>query len=140
MLQCAPYIKNVCHQINNHLWSEGDVSGDQSPQPSPTKLKDSEVRMTDVKGFKVKVFEPQMNNTSLCVVDDLIVNASPDLHRVIKKIRPDSPDVIRAAKRFEQARLNGKCTCEQILETTEEYSHEVDASDKILGAKRKNER
>ena len=111
--------------------SEGDVLGDKS-----AKMSDPAV----LRCCKVKDFEPKLKNSSLCVVDDLIVNTSLDLYKVIKKIRPDSPDVIRAAKRFEQARLNGKCTCEQILETTEEYSHKGDASDKILGAKRKNER
>ena len=124
----------MCHQINNHLWTEGDVSGDQSPCQSPAKKKDSEVRITDVKGVKVRVFEPQVNNTSLCVVDDLIVNANPDLYKVIRLMRPDSPDVIRAAKRLEQARSKEKFEYEQILEDKDKKSHssaEVSARNKI---------
>ena len=34
--------------------------------------------------------------------DQAVVNA--DLCKIVKKIRPDSPDVTRAAKRFEKAR------------------------------------
>ena len=133
MLKCAPYIKNVCHQINNHLWSDGDVLGDQSPQQSPVKKKDSEVKISDVKGFEVKVFAPQVKNTSMCVVDDLNVYSNPDLYKEIKKIRPDSPDVIRAAKRFEQARLKEKWKFTQILETTEEKSPDSDDVGRELG-------
>ena len=44
--------------------------------------------------------------------------------KVIKKIRPDSPDVIRAAKRFEQTRKNLKSNVNNGLETIVEQSPE----------------
>ena len=131
MLQCAPYITNVCETINNHLWTD-EVLDDQSPQKSPAKKMDSEVRITDVKGFKVNVLQPQVKNTLLSSAADLILNDNPDLYE-IKKIRPDSPDVIRAAKRFEQARLKEKWKYTPRLETTEEKSPESEELGKEWG-------
>ena len=140
MFECAPYITNMCKSIDNHLYAEEDVSGDQSEHQKSTKKMESEVQISDVKGYEVNIFKPAVRNTTLCVVDDLIVSAKSDLYKAIKKIRPDSPDVIRAAKRFEQARLKGKCACEQTLETLEENSIDPESSEKPLGARKKNER
>ena len=125
MLQCGPYIKDICQTINTHLINDEVASGDQSPSQSPEKKKDSMVQINDVKSFEVKLLEPKGENNPLCILSDSFVNAKPDLYKAVRKIRPDSPDVIRAAKRVEQARLKRTCNCDQILEITEENSPEL---------------
>ena len=121
MLPCAPYVKNMCQNINNHLFIEEEASGDKSPHESPEK-KDSIEQINDVKSFEVKLSNPNGETNMLSVVDDSFVNTKPDLYKVIRKIRPDSPDVIRAAKRVEQARLRRPSNSDQILESIKENS------------------
>ena len=119
MLQCAPYIKNICDNINSHLWAEEEITSEESP----FQKKDSKVSLTNVKGFKVTTVEPDVKGAYQIGVDFDNVKDPSNLYKVIRKIRPDSPDVIRAAKRFEQTRskLNG----EKILETIVEQSPEL---------------
>ena len=61
-------------------------------------------------GFKVKVWE--LESTGVAVKDH------SELYKIIKKMRPDSPDVIRAAKRFKctHSRLNSDNGLETIIE------------------------
>ena len=119
MLQCAPYIKSICQNNNNHLWAdEENMQSDQNQQQSLSQKKDSEIRITYVKGYEVMAVD------SVCVVNGEIVKDYSDLYKVIKKIRPDSPDVIRAAKRFEQTRKNLKSNVNNGLETIVEQSPE----------------
>ena len=131
MLQCAPYIKDMCKTINNQLSTENTNSQNSSPQPSPEKKKDSVVHITDVKSFEVKVLESKEEEGSL--FDDILVNAKSDPYKAIRKIRPDSPDVIRVAKRVEQAELKRACNSDEILETKEKNTQEICQND--LGAR-----
>ena len=132
MLKCAPYIKNLCHHINSHVQSDGDVSSNQIPFHSLAKVRESEVKISDLKGFKVELIESKLANPLVIIGGDFIVSAKPDLFKAIKKIRPDSPDVIRAAKRFEQACLKRKCSSVQVLETFEENTCEAEVQDKLF--------
>ena len=59
MLQCAPYIKNICDNINSHLWAEEEITSEQSP----FQKKDSKVSLTDVKGFKVTTVESDVKGS-----------------------------------------------------------------------------
>ena len=128
MLQCAPYIKNVCEKLNNKIWTE-QVEEEESPHQSSIRKKESEVRLTDVKQFEVNIFQPQENKGSIS-----LEGIPKYKYKSIRKIRPDSPDVIRAAKRFEQSRLKDKWKNAHLLETTEEGSQGSDDGGKQLGA------
>ena len=85
---------------------------------------ETKVKITDVKPWQNKIFKSEVKSSTLCLVDDMIVSTKTDLSKALKKIRPDSPDVIRAAKRFEQARLRGNCELDRRLETVKEYDIE----------------
>ena len=75
MLECVPYIKSICHQVWITEWhTNPDVE---------------ESRHDDHDKFEVKDFYPKVKNTSLCVVDDLIVNVGSD-----EVIQQRSSDVI----------------------------------------------
>ena len=106
MLQCAPYIKSICH----HLWmTEG-----RNPLQKPLNMKNTEVN-EEFNFFEVSVFGQQVSNTSLCVVDDLIVNVNPDLYGAIRNIQPESPDVIMPVKRLQCTRSTTFFLDEEIL-------------------------
>ena len=75
MLECVPYIKSICHQVWITEWH--------------TNPDDEETRKDDLDKFEVKDFYPKVKNTSLCVIDDLIVNVGSD-----EAIQPRSSDVI----------------------------------------------
>ena len=70
-------------------------------------MKNTEVN-EEVNIFELTVFGPRVRNTSLCVVDDLIVNANPDLYGAIRNIQPESPDVIMPVKRLQCTRSTTK--------------------------------
>ena len=132
MLRCAPYIRSICDNFNNTLWAEevldpGPECGHQDPSPghdSPRhdllQKKESEVMVSDVKGFKVNVLEPKSA--------EVTVKDHSELYKIIKKIRPDSPDVIRAAKRFERtrSRLNSDKNLETIVEQSPDPVRELE--------------
>ena len=80
----------------------------------PLDMKHTEVN-DEVKIFEVSVFGPRVMNTSLCVVDDLIVNVNPDLYGAIRNIQPESPDVIMPVKRLQCTRSTTIFLDEEIL-------------------------
>ena len=104
--------------MSQHQHLRANIKSEQHQQQSHSNVKDSRVRITDVKGYEVMAVD------SVCVVNGEIVKDYSDLYKVIKKIRPDSPDVIRAAKRFEQTRKNQKLNSDNVLETIVEQSPE----------------
>ena len=91
---------------------------------------ESEVKDMDVKSSDIDIFEQEVNDTSAIVVDNGVVAAQTNCFKVTKKIQPDSPDVIRAAKRFEQVKKR----------LVEENNIEQDFSENYLGARRKSDR
>ena len=77
-------------------------------------MKNTEVN-EEINIFELTVFGPRVRNTSLCVVDDLIVNANPDLYGAIRNIQPESPDVIMPVKRLQCTRSTTNFLDEEIL-------------------------
>ena len=129
MLQCAPYIKNICKSLND-ISSEDPVPGDLNDDEGAREKKNTLVQIKDVKSAEVKLLKDETNLIS--VVDDSSVSSKQDLYKALRKVRPDSPDVIRAAKRVEQARLKITSNPDQILESIEENT--VESGEKSLGA------
>jgi hypothetical protein len=104
MLPCAPYIKTMCQTFRPLL----PASQDTTPQGSPAK-RESEVRVTDIKGIShnVDIIESFNDNVSVYVLEDTPVRPTDmvaDVAKALASFKPDSPDVTRAAKRFEKAR------------------------------------
>ena len=76
MFECVPYIKSICHQVWITEWHHNHDD-------------DVETRQDDTDRVVIKGFHPKVRNSSLCVVDDLIVNAGSD-----EFIQQRSSDVI----------------------------------------------
>ena len=86
MLQCVPYIKSICH----HVW----MTDCQNHQQNAIKRRDAKIRKANIDSFEVTVFGPQVNNTSLCVVDNLIADVNHDPYDSLEITQPESSDVI----------------------------------------------
>ena len=105
MIPCAPYIKSMCQSFRPLL----PGSQEATPQGSPVK-KDSVVRVSDVKGNSsvVDVIESFNDNVSVYVPDQSEPSVRStevaDVAKTLATFKPESPDVTRAAKRFEKAR------------------------------------
>ena len=90
MLPCAPYLKNMCQAI--HLETGEDFCFEESPEHGVLVKKETEVRVTDVKSAKVDIID----SSEIVQVDD------SDATKVLSSLKPESPDVTRAAKKFEK--------------------------------------
>ena len=77
MFECVPYIKSICHQVWITEWHHNH--GD-----------DVETRKDDTDRVVIKGFHPKVRNSSLCVVDDLIVNAGRE--EIIQERSSDVPN------------------------------------------------
>ena len=129
MIPCAPYIKTMCQSLRPLLPS----SQDNTPQGSPVK---KETVVTDVKSaISVDVIESFNDNVSVYVLDDTTTTARlndvADVAKALGSFKPESPDVTRAAKRFEKARRGG--------ERIEEQEERVVVCDVVEGAKERAE-
>ena len=120
MIPCAPYIKSMCQSFRPLL----PGSQDSTPQGSPVKMKDSAVRVSDVKGSSVvDVIESFNDNVSVYVPDQSEPHSQrstdivADVAKTLATFKPESPDVTRAAKRFEKAR---RSSGEERIEVVEE--------------------
>ena len=121
MIPCAPYIKSMCQSFRPLL----PGSQESTPQGSPVKMKDSAVRVSDVKGSSVvDVIESFNDNVSVYVPDQsephqrCSTDIVADVAKTLATFKPESPDVTRAAKRFEKARRSSGETerIEQVVE------------------------
>ena len=116
MIPCAPYIKSMCQSFRPLL----PGSQETTPQGSPVR-KDSAVRVSDVKGSSsvVDVIESFNDNVSVYVPDQSEPSVRStevaDVAKTLATFKPESPDVTRAAKRFEKARRS-----EERIEVVEE--------------------
>ena len=117
MIPCAPYIKSMCQSFRPLL----PGSQEATPQGSPVK-KDSAVRVSDVKGSVVDVIESFNDNVSVYVPksDPPRSTELADVAKTLATFKPESPDVTRAAKRFEKARRS-----EERIDLVEEVDGEV---------------
>ena len=123
MLQCAPNIIDILE--------DDAVLVEQILQPSPHKTKG--IRETDVDSVKEKCDQPTMKISSLCTENNKIV---PHLNEIMK-IRPDSPDIIRAAKQFEQACLTQES---ETIQKSEDNSSVTSSFENNLRARSKTNR
>ena len=119
MIPCAPYIKSMCQSFRPLL----PGSQEATPQGSPVK-KDSAVRISDVKGNSsvVDVIESFNDNVSVYVPESDLPRSTDvaDVAKTLATFKPESPDVTRAAKRFEKARRS-----EERIDVVEEVEGEV---------------
>ena len=119
MIPCAPYIKSMCQSFRPLL----PGSQEATPQGSPVK-KDSAVRISDVKGNSsvVDVIESFNDNVSVYVPESDPPRSTDvaDVAKTLATFKPESPDVTRAAKRFEKARRS-----EERIDVVEEVEGEV---------------
>ena len=117
MIPCAPYIKSMCQSFRPLL----PGSQEATPQGSPVK-KDSVVRVSDVKGSVVDVIESFNDNVSVYVPESDPPRSTDvaDVAKTLATFKPESPDVTRAAKRFEKARRS-----EERIDVVEEVDGEV---------------
>ena len=117
MIPCAPYIKSMCQSFRPLL----PGSQEATPQGSPVK-KDSAVRVSDVKGSVVDVIESFNDNVSVYVPDSDPPRSTDvaDVAKTLATFKPESPDVTRAAKRFEKARRS-----EERIDVVEEVDGQV---------------
>ena len=143
MLPCAPYIKSMCQSFRPLLPS----SQENTPHGSPVK-KVSEVRVTDVKGLiNVDVIESFNDNVSVYVLDEAQARPSDvaDVAKSLGSFKPESPDVTRAAKRFEKARrseerieeVEEKVICDIVDDAKSETAEDRRAEEEKRGARSK---
>ena len=133
MLKCAPYIKNLCSSLQSGLWKEassnpnGPSSLPGSPirrprneakvqPPSPTRSEGTGVAVSeaeDTDGFSTRgctleaVSMPTLlAQTNLKGEEVITTVVKSDMSHVLRKLRPESPDVTRAAKKLELSKNN----------------------------------
>ena len=99
MLPCAPYIKNICQAVQ--LRNEEGFSPEQSPKHNVVKKKQTEVKVTDVSSVKVDLLDTSGEVVSYSGDKNIKVIAA-DVTKVLTTFKPESPDVTRAAKKFEK--------------------------------------
>ena len=100
MLPCAPYITNICQSVQ--LIPEEEISSpEQSPKHKSVKKKETEVRVTDVTSTQVDLLNIGEDVISSSFNENIKV-ITADVTKVLTTVKPESPDVTRAAKKFEQ--------------------------------------
>ena len=125
MIPCAPYIKSMCQSLRL------PGSQENTPQGSPVK-KESVVRVSDVKstGGVVDVIESFNDNVSVYVPESEQAQVA-DVAKTLATFKPESPDVTRAAKRFEKARLRSEVEkIEVVCDIVEDVKREEE--DKVV--------
>ena len=90
MLPCSPYIHNICQSVQI---GDEEVATPATGEESLEK-KETIVTVTDVTSVKVDLFS----------VDKQVKNKvnTADVTKVLTTFKPESPDVTRAAKKFEK--------------------------------------
>ena len=126
MLKCAPYIKNLCSSLQSGLWKEAASSsnGPSSLPGSPIRRPRNEPKVqppSPTRSEGTGVASEELSNKCLEAVSmptllaqtDLSGNGAvittvvkSDMTHVLRKVRPESPDVTRAAKKLELSKSN----------------------------------
>ena len=91
MLPCAPYISSMCQPVQSDPESQGPLNS--SPR-------DTEVKMTDVKSIKVDLVYP----CDLVRNENKVRGSVESIPKEFSTFKPESPDIIRAAKILENSR------------------------------------
>ena len=90
MLPCAPYISSMCHPVQSDPESQGPL----------TQPRDTEVKITDVKSIKVDLVYP----CDLVRNENKVRGSVESIPKEFSTFKPESPDIIRAAKILENSR------------------------------------
>ena len=133
MLLCAPYMKNMCQTIQ--LRKEEGFSPEQSPKHKTVIKKETEVKVTDVKSVKVDLLDTS-DDVITYNIDENIQAVAADVTKVLTTFKPESPDVTRAAKKFEKA----KKTTSSDDKSEESYVTNCDATDDTEVRQREQEK
>ena len=133
MLPCAPYIKNMCQTIP--FSKEEGFSPEQSPKHKSVIKKQTEVKVTDVKSVKVDLLDTSDDVITYDIGENIQVVAA-DVTKVLTTFKPESPDVTRAAKKFEKA----KKTTSSDDKSEESYVTNCDATDDTEVRQREQEK
>ena len=91
MLPCAPYISSMCQPVQSDTESQG---------PLTSQPRDTEVKMTDVKSIKVDLVYP----CDLVRNENKVRGSVESIPKEFSTFKPESPDIIRAAKILENSR------------------------------------
>ena len=91
MLPCAPYISSMCQPVQSDTESQG---------PLTSSPRDTEVKMTDVKSIKVDLVYP----CDLVRNENKVRGSVESIPKEFSTFKPESPDIIRAAKILENSR------------------------------------
>ena len=95
MLPCAPYISNMCQPIQSDNVQHGSLTSLAQPR-------DTEVKVTDVKSIKVDLVYP----CDLVRNDSKVRGSVESIPKEFSTFKPESPDIIRAARILENSRKN----------------------------------
>lgn len=93
MLPCGPYISNMCQPVQPESDSQGALTGLALPR-------DTEVKITDVKSVKVDLVYP----CDLVRSENKVRGSVESIPKEFSTFKPQSPDIIRAAKILENSR------------------------------------
>ena len=91
MLPCAPYISSMCQPVQSDPESQG---------PLTIQPRDTEVKVTDVKSIKVDLVYP----CDLVRNENKLRGSVESIPKEFSTFKPESPDIIRAAKILENSR------------------------------------
>ena len=91
MLPCAPYISNMCQPVQSDPESQG---------PLTSLPRDTEVKISDVKSIKVDLVYP----CDLVRNENKVRGSVESIPKEFSTFKPESPDIIRAAKILENSR------------------------------------
>ena len=91
MLPCAPYISSMCQPVHSDTESQG---------PLASNPRDTEVKITDVKSIKVDLVYP----CDLVKNENKVRGSVESIPKEFSTFKPESPDIIRAAKILENSR------------------------------------
>ena len=115
MLPCAPYISSMCQPVQAEL--PEDTPGEEIVK------KDTEVKISDVKSIKVDLVYPACD---LVKTENKLRGSVESIPKEFSTFKPESPDVLRAAKILENSK---KC-----LSNSDEQIHvnDSDAEEKVI--------
>ena len=91
MLPCAPFISNMCQPVQSDPESQG---------PLTSLPRDTEVKISDVKSIKVDLVYP----CDLVRNENKVRGSVESIPKEFSTFKPESPDIIRAAKILENSR------------------------------------
>ena len=109
MFPCTPYIPNMCQTVK--------IESADSENINEETKKDTEVKVTDVKSVKVELAH------MVKPTDEFSVGSLENIPKEFSTFKPESPDVLRAAKILENSKKkisdNSEPSIQQVAGITE---------------------